>query len=346
MNIECDKCKTRFRFDDALMEKGGVWLRCSRCQNVFFYENPTESVVASSVVNGPQQGEDEAFRERSFRDWTPHQTDGASESIEHDDRVTPPIEIADSEPQVVLPGKTILDEIEKDIVSGHADDMSKEGLHPAEDEEDDEGESESVLGQPYRKEGRFTWKLVLLVLLINLIIGGGLYLFFFPDIGEQALSSIRSIPVVQYIFGAEKQPGDVNPGLLKIKEVTNRYVNSSFSNGIPLLVVEGKVVNKSQEILTRIRIQGKLYDGTNRILQMRVSYCGNMLSDEELGGLQESEIQRRLSTPQDANITKDKLLPNHEIPFMLVFALDKAGVDKRSPVVAGAVPMAAERLLN
>jgi len=344
MNIECDKCKTRFRFDDALMEAEGVWLRCSRCNNVFFYKNSAESAVASP---GPQQGGREAFHERSFREGTPDQTDGRSDSIAPDEVVKPAVENIGSDLPFILPGKSMLDEIEKDVVSGHANNLSEEGPHSADDDEDDEGDSEGVLGRPYRKkEGRFTWRLVLLILLINLVIGGGLYLFFFPEIGEQALSSIRSIPVVQYIFGVEKQPGDVNPGLIKIKEVTNRYVYSYFSSDVPLLVVEGKVINKSQEILTRIRIQGKLYDGTNRILQMRMSYCGNILSDEELGGLQESEIQRRLSTPQDTNISKDKLLPGREIPFMLVFALDKAGVDRRAPVVAGAVPMAAERLLN
>ena len=38
MIIQCRKCETRFRFDENLMEGDGVWVRCSRCQHVFFQE--------------------------------------------------------------------------------------------------------------------------------------------------------------------------------------------------------------------------------------------------------------------------------------------------------------------
>jgi predicted Zn finger-like uncharacterized protein len=306
MNIECNQCKTLFRFDDAMVKDAGIWLRCSRCQNVFFYR---KSDAAGPIA------------------------DDVRSEAGHDKLVD-------------LPSGSIADEIEKDVMPVEAEEIPKNRLHPSDDEDDDDEDDEKENEIHLRKEGRFSWKLIVPILLINLLIGGGLYLFFFPEIGEQAWSGIRSTALVQYMFGAEKQPGDVNLGLIKIKEVTNRYVNSYFSEGVPLLVVEGKVVNKSQEILTRIRIQGKVYDGTNRILQMRMSYCGNSLSDGELMNLQESEIQKRLSTPQDANVTKDRLLPNREIPFMLVFAIDKAGVDKRAPVVTGVVPLAAERLLN
>jgi predicted Zn finger-like uncharacterized protein len=307
MNIECNQCKTLFRFDDAMLEDSGIWLRCSRCRNVFFYKKPAavEPIIAGDVQN--EAGQDKL---------------------------------------IDFPGVSIADEIEKDVMPVEAEEIPKDRLHPSDDEDYDDEEDEKENDIRLRKESRFSWKLIVPILLINLLIGGGLYLFFFPEIGEKAISGIRSTSLVQYIFGVEKQPGDVNLGLIKIKEVTNRYVNSYFSEGVPLLVVEGKVVNKSQDILTRIRIQGKVYDGTNRILQMRVSYCGNALSDGELMSLQEGEIQKRLSTPQDANVTKDRLLPNREIPFMLVFAIDKAGVDMRAPVVAGVVPLAAERLLN
>ena len=38
MIIQCRKCETRFRFDDTLMAGDGVWVRCSRCQHVFFQQ--------------------------------------------------------------------------------------------------------------------------------------------------------------------------------------------------------------------------------------------------------------------------------------------------------------------
>ena len=40
MIIQCRQCRTKFKFDDALMQGNGMWLRCSRCGHVYFQENP------------------------------------------------------------------------------------------------------------------------------------------------------------------------------------------------------------------------------------------------------------------------------------------------------------------
>ena len=40
MIIQCRQCRTKYTFDDALVQQDGVWVRCSRCQHVFFQENP------------------------------------------------------------------------------------------------------------------------------------------------------------------------------------------------------------------------------------------------------------------------------------------------------------------
>lgn len=39
MIIQCEKCSTKYRFDDNLMEGDGIWVRCSRCKHEFFQEN-------------------------------------------------------------------------------------------------------------------------------------------------------------------------------------------------------------------------------------------------------------------------------------------------------------------
>jgi predicted Zn finger-like uncharacterized protein len=39
MIIQCEKCSTKYRFDDNYMEGEGVWVRCSRCKHEFFQEN-------------------------------------------------------------------------------------------------------------------------------------------------------------------------------------------------------------------------------------------------------------------------------------------------------------------
>ncbi len=49
MIIQCKQCRTKFRFDDAQMEGDGLWMRCSRCQHVFFQDNPLK-INASAVT--------------------------------------------------------------------------------------------------------------------------------------------------------------------------------------------------------------------------------------------------------------------------------------------------------
>jgi predicted Zn finger-like uncharacterized protein len=43
MIIQCGKCGTKYRFDEAQIDGEGAWVRCSRCRDVFFQENPSET---------------------------------------------------------------------------------------------------------------------------------------------------------------------------------------------------------------------------------------------------------------------------------------------------------------
>ncbi len=49
MIIRCTNCGTRFWFNEALVQGEGVWVRCSRCENVFFQENPSAPPPAEPV---------------------------------------------------------------------------------------------------------------------------------------------------------------------------------------------------------------------------------------------------------------------------------------------------------
>ncbi|MBE3139198.1 MAG: hypothetical protein IMZ53_01300, partial [Thermoplasmata archaeon] len=61
---------------------------------------------------------------------------------------------------------------------------------------------------------------------------------------------------------------------------------------------------------------------------------------DELTNLPEEEILRKLSQPEGLNNSNDKILPNGQIPFMIVFAREPAGVIKTTVTTIGA-----ERLL-
>ena len=74
MIIQCRQCRTKYSFDDALMGGDGVWMRCSRCQHVFFQDSPNavkkppEASMnqASLFVQdaASAQGDDDAYYEK------------------------------------------------------------------------------------------------------------------------------------------------------------------------------------------------------------------------------------------------------------------------------------------
>jgi len=75
------------------------------------------------------------------------------------------------------------------------------------------------------------------------------------------------------------------------------------------------------------------YDVT---LGEKISFCGNILTDAELGALAETEIQRELSTPQGTDVSNERIEPKGEIPFMFVFSQEQAGAVKTTVTPAGA----------
>ncbi|MBU1965794.1 MAG: zinc-ribbon domain-containing protein, partial [Proteobacteria bacterium] len=67
MIIQCRKCETRFRFDDTLMAGDGVWVRCSRCQHVFFQQrsagdaSTVEPEIPSVRISDARRNLDDRF---------------------------------------------------------------------------------------------------------------------------------------------------------------------------------------------------------------------------------------------------------------------------------------------
>ena len=66
--------------------------------------------------------------------------------------------------------------------------------------------------------------------------------------------------------------------------------------------------------MSRIKVRGKILSESGEVLDMMESYCGNILTDEELTNLTEKEIAEKLSTPGGSSVS-----PQGDIPFMIVF---------------------------
>jgi len=59
MIITCERCQTKYRFDDSLVTGEGVWVRCTRCRHVFFQENPLKAEPSPPTPPLPPKEEEE-----------------------------------------------------------------------------------------------------------------------------------------------------------------------------------------------------------------------------------------------------------------------------------------------
>lgn len=229
MIIECEKCQTKYRFDESMIDGDGALVRCSRCKNVFFQKKPLEeeeAVLPDVPEETADKGSKKKDKEKGF--WTPG-------------------------------------------------------------------------------------KLVAYAVIVILVLAG-VYVWIFPQTGKEVMDKISLCMSADKL---KKQPASVNEkvgevGFIGVKE---RFAKNWMSGD--LLVIEGIVVNKYDYPISRVKVRCKTLNESGEVLDTMESYCGNILTDEELSNLTETEIAEKLSTPAGSNVP-NHISPNGNIPFMIV----------------------------
>lgn len=335
MIIQCQQCRTRFRFDESLIEGEGVWVRCSRCRHVFFQENPSAASGAAVVPEPAVQAPVEPVGQ--FHEARVSEFDGRGPLL--DDSMDL-LHRESSDEEAILDSVAIFREtLEEDrpATEDFEEPSEDEGAWPEESAEEIPEEGEETYEEIERRARRMPWKLLAWMTLIVVLIGG-LYLFFFPEVGQQLWHQVSSLALFERIRPVAKQP-EVGPAQVLLQDVRQRFVPNGLLGDVR--VVEGVAVNGSQYPMTRVSIRAELYDAAGAVVRERSAYCGNLLSEQELATLTEEQMLQELSIPQGSDISNDRIEPEGQIPFMVVFAGEPPGVVKTMVVPAGA-----ERLLQ
>jgi predicted Zn finger-like uncharacterized protein len=332
MIIQCRKCETRFRFDDHLMEGDGVWVRCSRCQHVFFQEQTAGNFPAAELeipsvrISDARRTQDDRFPVADERPLTTGVKAKIPLQPREDAEKTPPVEF-EKEP--------LFEGLEADLgrepLGGQATGVEKE-------EEAADGEEEAVaVGTGRRRWGRTLLRLIALMVFM-VIVAGSVYLYLFPDVRTQLLTWaspwLRGVPVLENLVGREMKSSGTVLTPVRIKDVRQRSVANLLTGN--LRVIEGVAVNQASYPLARIRVRLVIADAYDVVLGEKIVSCGNLLTDAELGAMAETEIQRELSIPQGSDVSNERIAPNGEIPFMIVFSQEQAGAVKTTVIPAGA----------
>ncbi len=310
MTIECARCGTQFRFDDSGIEKDGVWVRCSRCQHVFFQNLPQR---AASV----EEPRVEFEREISF-------ADAATEDAVEAEILARTAEF-----------RRAAEERERLASFAADDDWDEEPVVP---EDVREEEKEPLRIDKKEVKRRQSWVNLLFAGVIAVVLAVAVYILIFPQVRQELLQGLARMPIVDRLMAKSKHDGEAGPAHVALKEIRQRTVSNWLLGNVR--IIEGAALNRAAYPLTRISIRGELYDAAGTVLAERASFCGNYLSDQELATMTEEEIQRELSQPLGSDIANDRIEPGGQIPFMIVFAHEPPNVAK-----ATVVPVTAERLL-
>jgi predicted Zn finger-like uncharacterized protein len=317
MIIQCKQCRTKFKFDDALMQGNGVWLRCSRCGHVYYQENPLmkpETVLPSE----PAKPIEESIPvEKSMSVEKSTELPAQSPSVVYRD-----VNGFHSLDKVMETKKYLNEEINLDVEKTPEESIG--------------GEEEEVVQKKLStpKSSGKIWKIAVWSVFVILIIPAIIYFLVFPEFGEQIINNV----LVYVGISEPARPEIVISQAVKLQDVRHRVINNYILGQIG--VVEGTAVNRADYPISRIQIKGEILDAYSVVLGDHISYAGNILTDEELTNLSEEEILMKLSHPEGLNNSNDKIMPNGQIPFMIVFSHEPAGVIKTTVVTIGA-----ERLL-
>lgn len=100
--------------------------------------------------------------------------------------------------------------------------------------------------------------------------------------------------------------------------------------GRRVFVIRGEVVNRSSGSQSLIQVQGSLFGKDGQTLATREVFCGNVLSDAELEGLSDRDIEARLQNEVGDAMQNMEVAPGARVPFTVVFPSPPDGVDKFS----------------
>ena len=303
MIVQCKKCETKFRFDASLIDGEGAWVRCGRCKHVFFLDKPLTDNITSSRSSQPAE---------------PFMDKREEETLFLKEKDFKAAEASNMKQDFLI------------------EDMEKNAHKIDEDKETDRDDHHAPVSEEkhIRSQGKQ------LVYLFILLLLGGAYVWFFTEIGHQAVNVASSTlwTWVDKVAGISLKGEEVGPAQVDLTDVRQRLVASS-PLGI-LRVVEGTAINQSKHSITRIRVKGEMMGEGGVLLGERESYCGNLLTGDELATMTEEQMNKELSNPQGSDVSNDRIAPKGQIPFMIVFAREPSGVLKTF-----VEPVGAERLL-
>ena len=175
---------------------------------------------------------------------------------------------------------------------------------------------------------KITWIALIIVFLILFFMAAG-FLWFYPEKKNQALQWIVSnIQYADKVLTIDNEQNNPDAGKIKFIDVRQRFIRNA-SLGRDIRVIEGIVKNNTAANISKVKVLGELYDAEGLLLiTSKISLAGNVLADDKLESLDEDKIFSALSIAPASNLSEANIPPLSQVPFMIVFTREPAGVFK------------------
>lgn len=292
MIVQCPSCNTRFKYPDDRFKEGGK-ARCGVCKHVFVL---TRNETPASKGAQAAEPDVEAL---------------ARQALERAKEFAAP-----AEAQVPSPAQTSAQSPEDEAAAKAEKDALfnldlKKGGEPQGGKKD---ESKKLKKGPLILAG---------LLLVGIAVA---FVVYFPDL----LPGAKKAPVNATSATPEKtEPAKPDPSKprsdntteflknFELKDVKQFFVKNDKVGEI--MIMQGKVVNKSSSPKELIKVEGVLFDEQGKPIMERRRLAGNWMSIFSLQTLPEAEIEKQLDDQVGVLTNNTNIQPGGETPFQIVF---------------------------
>lgn len=149
---------------------------------------------------------------------------------------------------------------------------------------------------------------VVCVLLVLGLAGGGFY--FFKE-GPEAFNKV-GLGFMSKWFGV----GSKEEGGISVRNTAGVFLNNKEVGEV--FVINGEAVNNFSKPRASIQVKASLFGPKGEVLVQKASYCGNVLSREQLTTLPAAKLEAAMSNQFGDSLSNLAVQPGKGIPFVIV----------------------------
>jgi predicted Zn finger-like uncharacterized protein len=323
MNVQCEKCGTRYNLDDTKVKPGETKVRCSQCQHVFTVPHPL-TLNEEEIFSETDEKVEDAF----MKEWAqeiasqPPQVPEQSIPTALNEGPPPRAFVPPSAEEPLLREEAPLEKVpieeapvaieeapveEAPVAVEEAPVEKEQVTEPASQGEEIFPVSPVSMEEVPAKKERKTSTAFLIIMLLLLI--GAISLYFWSN------KTQGSIPAFEYIY--EKLYNLMEGGKAqKVFPVAPRGSEYILEGGT-VYVIQGKIANRSKETKKFVKVQASLFDKTGKVVATSTGYCGVTITNERIKNSTYESLKTSFGFVAPA---RARPVPSQQsLPFTIIF---------------------------